>query len=325
MKYYVGVDGGGSKTEVIIGTADGKIVKRAVGDESNITSIGANKAHENVNKIIDYILESIGIEEIAYISVCIPGIRAYWKDIELLCSLVNEDRAQVTGDEDNAFYGALAKEQGIVILSGTGSFATGVNRKKEKYTVGGWGPLLGDEGSGYYMGIKAIKAAINRYEGSDPDTVLFGEVLDCFGINDIDLLKTVVYSKGLQTKKIASLSRAVLRGAETGDRVCMDIIRDSAEQLYRMAEIIIRKLKMTDTEYDLCLTGGISSFGEYIYAPLRNRVNVKYKNIKVAKPQFNPGVGSLIMSYFKSGIAFTDTVKNNLRTTYEGVDSDVIS
>jgi len=320
MSYYVGIDGGGSKTELIIGETGGRIIKHVVGDSSNSSSIGIIKARESITGILAYALGSIGAEEIGFISVCIPGIKDYWKDIELFGELANKGRALITGDEDNSFYGALVKDQGIVILSGTGSFATGINSKGDKLTVGGWGPLLGDEGSGYYMGIKAIKAAISRYEASGSDTVLFGEVMECFGINDIDLLKSVVYKNGLQTRKIASLGKAVLKGARAGDKVCLDIISESAEQLYKMAETIIRRLKMTDIGYELCLTGGISCFGDYMLAPLTNMVNAKYKNIKVVKPQFNPGVGSLILSYIKSGIELTDILKENLRTSYEGVE-----
>lgn len=324
MKHYIGIDGGGSKTELVIGDSFGNVIKRAVGDSSNISSIGIPKARENMEKLLGHSLESVDNREIDYISVCTPGIKEYWKDIGFLREFSGNRKAFIAGDEENAFYGALAKDAGIVVLSGTGSFATGINRKNEKLTVGGWGPLLGDEGSGYYMGIKAIKAAISRYEGSGPDTLLLRNVLECFEINDINLLKSVVYRDGLPTKKIASLSRAVLAGAKAGDRVCLDIINDSAEQLYKMAELIIKKLKMTDAQYDLCLTGGIGNFGDYIFVPLTNRVNVKYKNIKVVKPQFSPAVGSLIIAYMKSGIELTEILKDNLRSSYEGVNVDVV-
>lgn len=324
MKYFIGIDGGGSKTELILGDIEGNIIKHTRGENSNPAFAGALKACENISNLLYYSLSGIDLYDITFISVCIPGIRNYWMKIDILKKAFDEGKVEISGDEENSFYGALAKECGIVILSGTGSFAMGINEKGEKLTVGGWGPLLWDEGSGYFVGIRAIKAAINQYENLGKETILYGEVLEHFGIKDINMLKSVLYKEEFNIKQIAALSKSVLKGAVIKDNICLQIIDETAGYLFNMADIVIKRLNMKYSGYDLCLTGGINNFGDYIIEPLSNRVKERYKNISVVKPLFTPCVGSLILSYRKKGIKVSESIIKNLKTSYEEVNLDVI-
>lgn len=324
MKYYIGVDGGGSKTDVLLCDASGCIVKYIRGSGSNPISIGGEAACQNVNNLLEYCLDGINKSDIGFISVCIPGIKQYRHNIEILRYFIYHNKAEVTGDEENAFYASLAKEYGIVILSGTGSFATGINKNGEKLTVGGWGPILGDEGSGYFIGIQAIKAAIAQYEYLGPYTLLTSYILEYFEIDGINMLKKAVYKDGINAKLIASLSKFVLKGAEEGDAVSLKILNESATHLFDMANIIIKRLNMFDGEYELCLTGGISNFGDYILDPLSNMIYEKYKNISLIKPIFEPCIGSLLLSFRRDSIEITDGIINNLKTSFKGACKNVI-
>ncbi len=273
-----------------------------------------------MEKLIIKAVAGIKIEDLEFVAVCIPGIRHYAGEIKIVSELLKSGKAEVSGDEVSAFYGSLALDYGIVILSGTGSFAMGVNRQGEELSVGGWGPLVGDEGSGYQMGIMAIKAAIAEYEHRGPETLLMPMVLEHFGIDHINMLKKELYKEGLNTKRIASLSKSVLRGAELKDNVALAIINESSVHLYKLAELIIKKLEMTDDHYKLCLTGGISNFGKYILNPLTAMLHENYDNITVSEPIFTPGVGSLLSAFKKGGLKIDTILINNLKASYKGVD-----
>ena len=324
MKYYIGIDGGGSKTELLISDINGNIIKHTKGDSSNPASIGGDRSVQNVLNLIEKSIYSFDIRDIAYMSVNIPGIRHYSERIKVLADFIACGKADVAGDDESAFYGALAKESGIVILSGTGSFAMSINKRGQRLSVGGWGPLLGDEGSGYFMGIKAIRAAIAQYEYFGLSTVLTPMVLEHFSISDINMLKREVYKEGLNTKKIASLSKAVLKGATLGDTVSLGIIEESSHHLFKLVDVIIKKLDMSDGNYELCLTGGINNFGDYIMKPLKFMIYEKYHNISIIQPVFEPCVGSLIISLRKGGIEISDAVINNLKISLKGVGVSVI-
>lgn len=324
MKYFAGLDGGGSKTELLISDSCGRIICHTVGDCSNYISTNIAKASYNVEYLLEKSLACFNIEDIAFMSVCIPGIHQYCSNVKIINELLKQNKAEVSGDEGSAFTGALAGSIGIVILSGTGSFAAGLNKSGQRAAAGGWGPLLGDEGSGYFMGIKAIKAVISQFEYFGPETILTPMVLEHFKINRVNELKSIVYKNGINTKEIASMSYEVLKGAQYKDNVCLNIIEESARYLSELAGIIIKKLQMDDGNYNLCLTGGIRNFGNLLTDPLQKFIAEKYTNISMIEPYFEPVVGSLILSLKKDGINIDDTILNNLKKTYKEVDRNVI-
>jgi Predicted N-acetylglucosamine kinase len=320
MGYFVGIDGGGSKTDLLLCDYKGRIIKHIKGGCSNPVSIGGDRASQVVETLLLSAMDGIPIEDMEFISVCIPGIRHYINNIKVLAEFIENGKASVSGDDESAFYGALAGDAGIVILSGTGSFAIGINCKGEKASAGGWGPLVGDEGSGYYMGVEAIKAAIAWYEYFGPETLLTPMVMEHFNIKDMNRLKREVYRNGLDTRNIAALSRAVLKGAELNDAVSLRIIEQSAAHLFRLTDVVIRKLNLDGRSCKLSLTGGISNFGGFILNPLKEMLYEEYKNIEVVEPVFEPCVGSLIIALEKGGVVIDNTVLQNLKTTFKGDD-----
>ena len=179
------------------------------------------------------------------------------------------------------FYYYLDKKSGILLVCDTFSYAVGVNSEGEKLTIGGWGSRLLDDGSEYYIGLCAIKAAISEYEMLGGKTQLTEGIKNRLKIEDLNELKYILYYKKLNDKKIYSLSKEVLRCAKLGDRISINIINSAADKLFNMIDILIRRLNMYGTKYNLCLTGSIVRFGEYITEPLCDRIYSRYDNIEI--------------------------------------------
>lgn len=322
MRLFLGIDGGGTKTEALVCNEDGIILGRGIAGPSNPLFIGKLEAFKTINEIINVAVANFD-RKVLFDSaaVCIPGIKKYRDEIEIPF-LLERKNAYIDADELNAFYGAVAKPYGIVVVSGTGSFAMGINRKGESIELGGWGPLLGDEGSGYYIGILCLKAVINEYERAGPKTALTPKVKEFLGINDVSEMRRAVYSKEFDRSSIAKLSKIVRDSADLGDTVSIEIVNNTAEQLADLVKRVVCRLNMSDGEYDAVLTGGVSNFGELLIKPFTAIIKEKYANIRVRKPEFRPSVGSLLIAMKNTGIDINNReIMENLRDSYKNIEN----
>ena len=296
MGLFLGMDGGGTKTEAAVCDENGVILGRGMAGPSNPITNGkeaALTAMKEATRLAVGGLESAALLD--YAAVCIPGIYRYRGEIEIPC-LRDPQNISISGDAQNAYCSAVAQPFGIVVLSGTGSFAAGVNRKGERLELGGWGPVLGDEGSGYHMGIACLKAVIAEYEQTGVKTLLTPKVMDFFGVKDVQDIRHTVYSPDFDKREISRLSLAVEEAALEGDRVALQIIREAAEALAALACGILRRLEMNDGEYDVVLTGGISNLGKRIEEPFAAYIRSRHPNVRIRKPRFKPVVGSLLIA-----------------------------
>ncbi|MCM0646915.1 hypothetical protein NBE98_00830 [Clostridium swellfunianum] len=284
--------------------------KHLITEGTNTANIREDKAINNIEKLINNALLGIDKSNVDYISICVPGLKKYSSQITLLKEF--QTKFSIMGDELNAFYGALGNDRGIVILSGTGSFAIGRNSIGKMHTVGGWGAISQDEGSGYYMGVQALKAVMRNYDSMGRDTILSNLILEAFNIKSINDLKSFLYNGSCGVKEIAALSKLVKYGAENHDFVCKDIANDCAYKLFQLAEGVINRLEMYDEKYNLCLTGGISNFKGLILNPLNELLENKYLNIHIKEPEFTPVVGSIILCFIQTG-------RSNLDKNIEGI------
>jgi N-acetylglucosamine kinase len=182
---------------------------------------------------------------------------------------------------EDIFYYYLDKKSGILLVCDRFSYAVGVNSSGEKLTIGGWSSRLLDDGSEYYIGLSAIKAAISEYEMLGGKTILSEAIKARLKLEDLNELKYILYYKKLNDKKIHSLSKEVFRCAQLGDRISLNIINSAASKLFYMIDILIRRLNMYDTKYNLCITGSIVKHGEYIINPLCDKIYSRYDNIEV--------------------------------------------
>lgn len=317
MRYFLGIDGGGTKTEALICNEYGVVLGKGTAGPSNPIFIGKPSAFENIGKSIKQALTGFGEVSLDSAAVCIPGIKRYGDEIK--AQLLNGCKnSYINGDELNAFYGALAKPYGVVVVSGTGSFAMGVNKKGESAEAGGWGPLVGDEGSGYSIGIACLKAVIREYECAGDKTLLTVKVMNLLGLHAIPDIRRVIHTEGFDRKTISDLSRVVYESALEGDAVSVEIIREAAGHLADLAANIVKRLEMHDSEYEAVLSGGISKFGNLVSTPFEKYIKERYENINVVKPEFTPAVGSLIIALKGAGLdAFHHERLKNLKESEE--------
>src|SRR5436190_1012271 len=144
-----------------------------------------------------------------------------------------------------------------LVIAGTGSIAYGRNEKNQAARAGGWGYMLGDEGSGYWIGRAALRAVLRESDRRGPKTMLTGLLLNYYGVARAQDLIHQVYHGTLRPGAIASLAQCVQGAFTDGDPVAIGILRGSADQLESSAISVATRLELVGSEFPFVLSGGI--------------------------------------------------------------------
>lgn len=311
LKFFLGVDGGGSKTTAVVYSGDGKYICSAVGESINYCSVGLENARQAMTDIINRL--SVKEFDCAVIGSAALGGRASDEETASFCSgIINSKKIIMDSDLYIALEATDSDGECAAVISGTGSMAVMRNADSEIKTAGGWGYILGDEGSGYSIGLSGIKAAIRGAEKSAPETALTQKCLEYFGITDIFDLIDLYYNKSVSRKITAAFAKEVIASADCGDSVAEKIIESEAKSL---SETVLSIIENADKNIKIGLWGGMfqhnPSYRKYFKALLSDK---GFKNIDLIK--FSPELGAIIACFKNEGIELTENIKNTIIKEY---------
>lgn len=311
LKYFLGVDGGGSKTAAVVYSSDGKYICSAIGESINYCSVGL----ENARKAMSDIISRLSVKEFdcAVIGSAALNGRASDEETANFCGgIINSKKIIMDSDLYIALESTDSDGECAAIISGTGSMAVMRNAENEIKTAGGWGYILGDEGSGYSIGLCGIKAAIRGFEKSAPETILTQKCLEYFGITDIFDLIDLYYNKSVSRKITAAFAKEVISSADCGDSVAKEIIESEAKSL---SETVFSIIGNSDKNIKIGLWGGMfqhnPSYRKYFKALLSEK---GFENVDLIK--FTPEVGAIIACFRSEGIELTENIKNTIIKEY---------
>ena len=318
MNYYLGVDGGGTKTIAVIGDEDGHLLGWGTGGPSNAHFCLPQTALQSIQDSIQRARAQAGDKPVSRAALCVPGLKHHFDPVEIAVALaITPEAPQITGDDVSTFYGALGHAYGIVVLAGTGSFALGMDCHGKRVSVGGWGPLLGDEGSGFAIGQAALKAVICEYEARGPSTVLTGLIKSHFALNDLFDLRSRIYQSSSYQNVISGIAPLVLEAVQAGDRMAQVIIHDAGTALGKLAVVVLRQIDFDLDTDTVVLTGGIRNLGDWILAPFEQEIHKHAESIRIRPPRFIPAVGALMLALEADGrtidAAMLDTFQQELK------------
>lgn len=230
--YLLGIDGGGSSSRAVVITPEREVVGRGESGPSNHYAVGAEAAAQFCATAAAAAIEDAkrmapGFQavDIAAWGFGLAGVRRA-SDAAKMRAFLSEICGKPFALETDvvaAHAGAFAGDPGIVLSAGTGAICFGADEYGEKFYADGWGPLLGDEGSGHWMGAEALKAACRSFDGRGPHTRLASAILDHLNLRNPDELVLFAYSPAATRDKIAGISRVVLDLAEAGSQEASDI------------------------------------------------------------------------------------------------------
>ncbi|SMB97404.1 BadF-type ATPase [Thermanaeromonas toyohensis ToBE] len=318
MELFLGIEGGGTNTRAVLAQADGQILGVGWGGPSNALFVGREAASKAIKQAISQALaqkrERLKCKVIA---ACIPGVNKELLQLTLK-PLMEWEHLILCSDTLSALQAGLGPEGvGVVVSSGTGSFAIARNKKGDIAVVGGWGPLLGDEGSGYYIGLLGLKAIIHAADGIGPPTCLTRAIIERLGLTNPLELRRVAYSGVLDRKSIAELSQVVMVMAKEGDKAALSIIKKAAWWLVVMARAVVRKAGL-ENEIPVVFVGGVAR--ERVIVEIFKRYLDKLLPGAVYTPPLFPiELGSLLLAYKEGGISLKESTLHQVKTTYSSI------
>ena len=303
MSLKIGVDGGGSKTEIVALDQTGRVLRCLRKPASNYHVVGMEQA---VRHIIEGIREALQEETLEGIGISLAGIdtpedwkiiadglRQKLKVLALETTIPFQDVPVVL---ENDAFGALmsvrGKFSGNVLAVGTGAVALGVNTKGEVFRVGGWGHLIGDQGSGYDIGRKALAATVASFDGYGPKSLLETKLTEHLGLVQVQDISFWLYQSKRTNKEVAALVPVVVEAARTGDSISKLILDESGQALGLLTRALLRKTK----GLELGLVGGIGHIWEFIEPSFLSTVQEEFPTLQILKPNYPPSVGAALLS-----------------------------
>jgi N-acetylglucosamine kinase len=313
--YVLGVDGGGSGTRCAIADLSGKILARGRGGPSNPLTAGADTAAEGV---LDAVKDASAMCGVKAFEVSIMGIAGTERPsgIEALEGrLTGFDfgRLRIVSDAKVALAGATGLRPGVVVISGTGSIAFGLNEEGETARAGGWGWRLGDEGSGYDIGHKALIASLRDFDGRGPPTSLSEKVKTALGLGDLSELVDRIYNGDMGSREVAALVYLVREAAGEGDEV-----EEAGEELGIAASAVIRRLGLGG-RFPVALNYGIVNCGGALRASLERNVRRGSPECAFIELRFPPQVGAALLALEELGVEVDERLLGGVEASYEAL------
>ncbi|HEX4838436.1 MAG TPA: BadF/BadG/BcrA/BcrD ATPase family protein, partial [Solirubrobacteraceae bacterium] len=206
----------------------------------------------------------------------------------------------VVNDVVGAWAAATGACPGVGAISGTGSNVFGVGSGGRAWRAGGWGHVLGDEGSGYWLAVQSIRAALSDRERSGPDTALSEAVVGFFGVDSVEALATLVYSKPLSKGEIAAFAVETARVAQAGDAVACGLYARAAAELGRQVAAVVEQTGLAG-EFPIGLIGSAFKAGAPFVEPLTAAVRRVAPRARVAVVEMAPVGGCLLLAVRAAG------------------------
>jgi glucosamine kinase len=258
MNMVLGIDGGGTRTRASI-VAGEQVLAHAEGGSIKRLRVGAEVAETNLRALLKEVYAQAGVTGLRAASAGVasanmPGVTEW---IDVVFNDFHIERSEVVGDEVIALDAAFKGGPGILQIAGTGSNTIGRAADGSRECAGGWSSRLGDEGSGYWIGVNSVRRALRAHDREQPTQVLqvVGEIWGTPSIEDL-----VNLGDSTPGPDFAALAPAIYKLAEAGDPVAVDVLKQAAADLVDFVLLVRAKLRRKHGiagEVPVAWTGGV--------------------------------------------------------------------
>ncbi len=302
------VDGGQSRTLALIATLEGRILGAGLSGPANhvYEPGGMARMNQALREAIEQAFQAAGLS--------LQRVKSAWFGMtggaEVVSQVVGEflacDTLCASDDTVTALAGASLAQSGVVVIAGTGAVAYGQTADGRSARSGGWGYLMGDEGSAYDLGIQAL-------HGRGRSTVLVEALPQHFGVADLYALHRLIYNRSIGRPQIASLARVVSQAAADDDSIARDLLVQAGQQLARTALAVLARLGMMETGMVVYPTGGVFQAGSLILRPFQEFLSASSPRTEVREAAFTPVIGALLLALQQTGITLNEAVTETIR------------
>lgn len=300
MKYYIGIDGGGSKTIFSIADENGKILGTVKAGSAFYKQIGEEGLMILLKNGVDAVCRFVKDDNMELAAVCfgMPG----WGESPKSDYLLKEKLIQtfpswnlhIVNDCEVGWAGSLLGEPGINLVAGTGSIAFGKNAEGQTARCGGWSEWFSDEGSGYWLGIKCIQLFSRQSDGRDKRGPLYKIVRKELELSEDEEVIDLFEQKYLhQRDRIASLQKLLLHAANEGDEYAIAAYEQAARELFELVRGVKRQIFQGEACIVSC-SGGLFNVGDLIRKPLEKLL--EEDDMKLREPKAEPYEGAVLLA-----------------------------
>jgi len=296
VAYFLAIDGGGTKTECVIGD-EHRLLGSAVGSTIKIKKVGNKTAAEALQSAINAACKQANVRPDQFSRTCIglagssiPEVRQWTR--ATLQQLVSGEVILVN-DTMIAHHAAFGGGPGVLVIAGTGSNVLGINERGESARAGGWGSIISDEGSGFWIGRTAVAQLMRAHDAGRP-TELLSAITRAWGLGTRE--EVVAMANSNPPPDFAALLPAVLQCADAGDALAREILSSAANELAQLARIVVRKLWNGDGKIRIALTGGVFAHSVQIRQMFSNAIQAERPGIEVNPEPVHPVMGALAMA-----------------------------
>ncbi len=296
MQFYIGIDGGGSKTDFALGDATRELA-RAAAPSSKIQRVGREAAYDALQRGIDELLRKANVQrsEVSRSCIGISGGELNETRTFLARTLAQLLPGQniIFGDHVIAHAAAFHGGPGVLVISGTGSIVYGVNEQSQAMRYGGRGPQISDEGSGYWIGRQAVSLAVS---GDDfgKDVPLLAQIMQKWELtNTPDVIGRANQQPG---PDFAALFPIVEKAAAAGDDMACEILRDAGRELAGLATTVIHRLWPGSERVRLAAAGGVIRNSSELRQSFERELTAKRGNLEFIQEISDPVLGALLIA-----------------------------
>ena len=320
MKTVIGIDGGGTQTRAVILTEEGQLLGLGQAGPSNPNTIGLEQSITSLNEAIASACESAEkkLNDVDAVFLGLSGLPRVNRDefkntIAEKLSLNSTHYFAIDHDLHIALNGGLAGDPGMVLVVGTGSACYGQREDGRRSQAGGWGYLVDDFGSAYWIGLQALAAVAQSADCRAGPTALTHAIKEALQLDEMNQLISRIYDPDFSRDEISSLAPHVFYAASSGDTAALAIINKGCKELARMATTVARKLEWNNEPLKIVITGGVARAKKQFMDPLKSAIKNSLPQATLIKPILPPILGAALLGFKMLDISAGDSLIKKLQ------------
>lgn len=315
--YYMGIDGGGTKTRYVIANQEMDVLVDFESETIHIHQIGADELRNRLESHIKLACSKIDIQptDLNFVFIGVPGYGESQADKEVIDDILAEVMQEIPYQVDNdgvvGWAAGCGCQPGINIVAGTGSIANGRNKEGLSLRCGGFGPNIGDDGSAHWIGLRVINEYTKQKDGRHEKTCLVDIIEEAYDITYLYEIVDIVFNRlKLSRPDIAKFSAIGAKAAQRGCIACQNLFHQAAHELALHIKTLAKQLNLTDS-FAVSYSGGVFKSGDTILVPLANEL--QNLDCKIQAPLLEPCLGAVLLAYQLEGNNVTDELIQKLQ------------
>ena len=299
----MGVDGGNTTSRVVLADTKGKVLGYGKSGPASADGVVIGTAAKHIREAVNAAWLDAG-QSPQQVSASFWGMagvvsepdRDLIREIVLALQISDPNNIGIDHDIRVALCGGLGNLPGIALIVGTGCSCYGRTQGGDSFRVGGWGHLLDDGGSSYFLGLEALKAVVRSADGRSGVTSLTDVILNHYDIQDVQEIMHQVYVKGAGKVDIAALAPLVLAEAQQGDASANAIVSNAFSELAMLVKVATEKLRFSHDDKRLTVTGGLAHSVDFFKNGLYSAILAQVPDVKIQEPILPPVLGAVLLA-----------------------------